>query len=215
LSPNLIAEIPINLAYEDDLSLEILLQLLKCKDVESSEKHFSLGTLFHGRGSGYLKRNIQGFNRASTGMPYLVLTDLDKKECAPKLIQEWLPETINPNLIFRVAVREVESWVLADRSGFAKFLGITEDKMPKKPDELVDPKAHLIELARTSRKRGLRDDIVPKVRSTARQGPSYNECLVFFVRESWNPSQARQNSPSLERTLKALEGFNPLWNAKY
>ena len=177
----------------------------------SLEKAFSVGNLFHGRGYGYLKRNIRGFNKASKGMPYLILTDLDDKECAPVLIQEWLPETRNPNLIFRIAVREVESWVLADRLGFAKFLGIARDKLPKNPDDLINPKAHLINLARRSKKRDLREDIVPRVGSTAKQGPAYNERLVSFVRETWNPSNACQHSPSLERTLKALEVFAPQW----
>lgn len=158
-----------------------------------------------------MKRNIYGFNKASKGMPYMILTDLDTKECAPSMIREWLPAGRNHNLIFRIAVREVESWLLADRSGFAKFLGISRDKMPKNPDGLIDPKAQLINLTRTSRKRDLREDIVPRVRSTAKQGPAYNERLVSFVREAWNPSKACQQSPSLERTLKALEVFAPQW----
>jgi len=174
-------EIPINLAYEDDLSLEVVLRILR------SDKRFSVGTLFHGRGFGNLKRNISGFNNASKGMPYLILTDLDHKECAPIMIKEWLPETRNPNLIFRIAVREVESWVLADRVAFAKFLGISQKKIPQEPDELLDPKAYLINLARDSRKRP-REDIVPKHGSTAKQGPAYNERLVSFVQKAWNPS---------------------------
>lgn len=146
-------------------------------------------------------------------MPYLILTDLDMRECAPSMIREWLPVARNHNLIFRIAVREVESWLLADRFGFAKFLGIARDKLPKNPDDLSDPKAHLINLARISRKRDLREDILPKVRSTAKQGPAYNERLVSFVREAWNPSKARQHSSSLESTLKALEVFAPQWEA--
>jgi hypothetical protein len=209
----LTAEIPINLAYEDDLSLEILLRILEFPRVISLDKRFCVGTLFHGRGYGFLKKNISGFNKASKGMPYLILTDLDYRVCAPTLIKEWLPETKNPNLIFRIAVREVESWVLADRSGFAKFLGISQKKVPVKPDELPDPKAHLINLARASRKRAIQEDIVPKQGSTAKQGPAYNERLVSFVKATWNPSTARQFSPSLERTLKAIEAFAPIWPA--
>jgi hypothetical protein len=207
----LTVEIPLNLAYEDDLSMEILLRLLESPGVTSSNRHFQVGNLFHGRGYGFLKRNIRGFNKASKGMPYLILTDLDEKECAPILIREWLPEAINPNLIFRIAVREVESWILADRVNFAKFLNISQDKLPMKPDDLPDPKAHLINLAKSSRKRSLRKDIIPRRGSTAKQGPAYNERLVSFVRISWNPSMARQHSPSLERTLKALEVFMPEW----
>lgn len=204
-------EIPINLAYEDDLSLEIIIRILESQGVISSNKRFSVGSLFHGRGFGYLKRNISGFNKASKGMPYLILTDLDYKECAPIMIQEWLAETKNPNLIFRVAVREVESWVLADRPGFAKFLGVSAKKVTAKPDDLPDPKAYLIDLARESRKRAIREDIVPKIGSTAKQGPAYNECLTSFVQEKWDPSNARRSSPSLERTIKAIEAFVPVW----
>ncbi|WP_273278520.1 hypothetical protein [Methanothrix soehngenii] len=205
-------EIPINLAFEDDLSLEILLRLLESPGVLSSDKRFSVGIRFAGNGYGFLKRNICGFNKASKGMPYLILTDLDYRECAPILIQEWLPETKNPNLIFRIAVREVESWVLADRLGFARFLGIAQNKLLDNPDDLPDPKAHLINLARVSRKRDLREDIVPRRGSTAKQGPAYNERLISFIQKSWNPSMARLQSPSLDRTLRALESFVPQWN---
>jgi chorismate mutase len=127
------------------------------------------------------------------------------------MIRDWLPVARNHNLIFRIAVREVESWLLADRIGFAKFLGIARDKLPKNPDDLIDPKAHLINLTRISRKRDLREDILPRIRSTAKQGPAYNERLVSFVRDAWNPSKASEYSPSLGRTLKALEVFAPIW----
>ena len=140
-------EIPINLAYEDELSLEVLLRLLNSPNVRSSDRCFSVGHCFHGRGYGYLKKNITRFNEASKGMPYLILTDLDNKERAPLLINEWLPQTRNPNLIFRIAVREVESWLLADDAGFARFLGIAKHKMPRDPDDLNDPKQTLIALA--------------------------------------------------------------------
>lgn len=209
----MLKEIPLNLAYEDDLSLGIILRILESEAVISSDKRFSVGYRLPGRGFGYLKRNISGFNKASKGMPYLILTDLDDEECAPKMIKEWLPETRNPNLIFRIAVREVESWMLADRPGFSKFLGISQNKVSIKPDELLDPKAYLINLARYSRRRAIREDIVPKQGSTAKQGPAYNEQLVSFVQEAWNPSNARKFSPSLERALKAIEAFAPIWQS--
>lgn len=209
----MVKEIPINLVYEDDLSLGIILRILESEAVVSSDTRFSVGYRLPGRGFGYLKRNISGFNKASNGMPYLILTDLDDEECAPIMIKEWLPETRNPNLIFRIAVREVESWVLADRPAFAKFFSISENKVPRKPDELSDPKAYLINLARYSRKRTIREDIVPKQGSTAKQGPAYNERLISFVQDAWNPSNARKSSPSLERAMKAIEAFAPIWQA--
>lgn len=206
-------EIPINLVYEDDLSREVLLRLIDSPAVRSSDRCFSVGTKRPGRGYGYLKKNIIGFNQASKGMPYLILTDLDDRECAPLLINEWLPQTRNPNLIFRIAVREVESWLLADDAGFARFLGIAKHKLPRNPDDLPDPKATLINLARTSRKRDIKADIVPRPGSTAKQGPAYNDCLISFVKDTWNPEKARRHSQSLEKALRALETFEPQWQA--
>jgi hypothetical protein len=98
------------------------------------------------------------------------LTDLDQHGCAPEIIKGWLREQPHGNLVFRVAVREVEAWLLADRVGFAKFLDVSIDLLPQEPDEVLDPKQTLINLARRSRIRSLREALVPRERSTAVQG---------------------------------------------
>lgn len=195
---------PINLAVEDDLSEAVLRKILRDGHV--------VGDCYKRGGYGYLKKNIRGFNVAAKGMPFLVLTDLDSRECAPALIEDWLPVPIHHNLLFRVAVREVESWVLADRDRFAKFLGIRKTLVPVNVDAIDDPKEGLINLARKSRKRGLREDIVPTEGSTAKQGPDYNGRLKSFVEEFWNPYEAMHNSPSLRRTIRAVEKFQPEWD---
>ena len=195
---------PINLAVEDDLSEAVLRKILQDGRV--------VGDCYKRGGYGYLKKNIRGFNVAAKGMPFLVLTDLDSRECAPALIEDWLPVPIHHNLLFRVAVREVESWVLADRDRFAEFLGIRKTLVPVNVDAIDDPKEGLINLARKSRKRGLREDIVPTEGSTAKQGPDYNGRLKSFVEEFWNPYEAMHNSPSLERTIRAVENFQPEWD---
>ncbi len=196
--------IPINLAVEDALSEAVLRKILQAR--------YDVGDCYKRGGFGYLKKNIHGFNNASKGMPHIVLTDLDMRECAPTLIEEWLQVPIHHNMLFRVAVREVESWVLADRDRFAKFLGIRKTLVPVNVDAIDDPKKCLINLARKSRKRNLREDIVPTEGSTAKQGPDYNGRLISFVKEFWNPYEAMHNSPSLERAIKAVETFQPEWD---
>ena len=196
--------IPINLAVEDVLSKAVLIKILPDRYVVGNP---------HMRGGfGYLKKKIRGFNIAAKGMPFLVLTDLDTAECAPTLIQNWISVPVHHNLLFRVAVREVESGVLADRDRFAKFLGIRRTLVPVNVDAIDDPKKCLINLAMKSRKRNLREDIVPTNGSTAKQGPDYNGRLVSFVEEFWNPYEAMHNSPSLERTIRAVENFQPEWD---
>jgi len=198
--------IPINIAFEDDLSGEVISKLIL-----TSERPYQIGHYFSGRGFGYLKRNICGFNKAARGMPYLILTDLDNENCAPEKMRKWLPHPRHPNLLFRIAVKEIEAWLLADRAGVAKFLGISPSLVPFVVDDIEDPKRFLIDLAKRSKKRAIREDLVPRQGSTAKQGPAYNDRLISFVRDNWDQFAAKKNSPSLERTMRALENFSPIW----
>jgi len=156
-----------------------------------------------------LKRSINGFNNAAKGTPFIVLTDLDSAECAPVLMREWLTIPKHHNLLFRVAVREVEAWVLAHGTAFASFLGLREEVIPRTPDKLDDPKAILIELARKSRRTHLRAAIVPRRGSTAKIGPDYNATLSVFIEGSWDAKKAEELSPSLRRAFKAISDFEP------
>ena len=107
--------IPINLAIEDELSEVVLLKLL------ASSNRYAVGSCFRRGGYGYLKKTIDGWNKASKSIPFVILTDLDKSECPIALLEQWLTVPRNSNLLFRVAVREVESWLLADRVNFSTF----------------------------------------------------------------------------------------------
>jgi hypothetical protein len=199
--------IPINIAFEDLLSYAVLLKLLR-----ASAKSYLVGTAFTKGGSDYLKKMTPAFNNASKGMPHILLTDLDTSACPPELISSWLGNQIrHPNLIFRVAVREVEAWVMADGPGFAKFLGIKRGLVPEDVDELTDPKAKLLELAGRSPRKKLRLDIVPRRGTTSRVGPNYNGRLSAFVVSHWDIQTASQRSRSLLRTIRALNLFVPTW----
>ncbi len=202
-------QIPLNLAVEDRLSEAVLRKILR-----HTKRPFIVGTCFSRGGYGYLKKNMPSFNNAAKVMPHLVLTDLDTAKCPSALLQEWLPYPKNPNLLFRVAEREVEAWVLGHREAFARFLGIEFRLVPSEVDKLNDPKKVLLELAAKSKKRQLREAIVPAPESTARVGPDYNGRLVFFVETSWEVRQAMENSPSLRRAVKALMNFQPQWRHK-
>ena len=127
--------IPIQLAVEDDLSEAVLRKILS-----TSSRPYAVGTCYLGRGFGYLRKTIHGFNNAAKGTPFLVLTDLDQAECPPELIRTWLQAPIHSNLLFRVAVREVEAWLLADQAGLARFLGIRRALVPQSVDAIPDPR---------------------------------------------------------------------------
>lgn len=197
-------DIPINLAVEDDLSEAVLREILK-----QSQRPFSVGVCLKGRGYGYLKKILPGLNKAAKGSPYLILTDLDKNKCPLALLTEWLSCPKHPNLIFRVAVVEVEAWLLADREAFADFLSISVDLIPDKVDSIDNPKRLLINLTNKSKKRYLRDAIVPAKNSTAKIGKDYNSQLIQFVNQKWKAEIAKTHSRSLERAVKAIFLFEP------
>jgi hypothetical protein len=200
--------IPVHLAVEDELSDAVVRKIL-----ESSGKSYAVGVTFSRGGYGYLKNKISGFNNAARGTPFFVLTDLDQTECAPSLIEEWLPGVRNPNLIFRVAVREVEAWLLADRHGFSEFLGIAASRVPPVIEDLDDPKQTLINLTRRSRKRDIRTDIVPPDNSRRLHGPNYNGRLIEFVNTNWNIREASRVSYSLRSAVNRIAEFNPTWRS--
>ena len=127
-------------------------------------------------------------------------------ECPPDVIARWLPRA-QPRMLFRVVVRELESWLLADRDHFADFLGISINHLPVEPEKIEDPKQLLVNLARRSRKRELRSALVPETQSTAQVGRLYNSEMVIFVRTLWDTEIARKHAPSLDKCLKRLESL--------
>lgn len=198
--------IPINLAAEDELSEAVLRRLLVF-----SRRGYEVGRAYRRGGFGYLRRTICGWNRAARGVPFVVLADLDDNPCPRTLIDSWLTEPQHENLLFRVAVREVEAWLLADTSGLSRYLLVGETSVPSNAESLEDPKSALINLARRSRSAAMRDRIVPKRGSSAKQGPDYNGCLVQFVATHWDIGSAATNSISLGRAAKRLASFKPTW----
>lgn len=198
--------IPLNLAVEDRLSESVLRRVLDYVD-----RGYHIGTVYGRRGSGYLRKTISGWNSGAKWVPFLVLTDLDDIICPRYLIESWLGNKLHPNLMLRIAVREVESWLLADGKNLSSYLSVGARLMPDDPDSLPDPKRVLINLAARSRSSGIRSLLVPKQGSTATQGRDHNS-LSIFVNGTWDIDLARQKSPSLQRALEKLEVFEPTWN---
>ncbi|HLP48051.1 MAG TPA: hypothetical protein VK186_27075 [Candidatus Deferrimicrobium sp.] len=204
--------IPVNIVIEDDLSKEMIKNILK-----QSGGHFLVNTIFpdlkrenSNAGCNYIKKRINGFNSAAKIIPYIVLTDLDENECAPSLMREWIPNGKHPNLLFRVAVREVEAWVMADRNSFAKFLGIEPKIIPLDIDvQIQDPKRFLLDLTRRSRKKDIQIKLLPRKGSTAKVGPYYNQTLIAFLYDHWQLDEAIKYSDSLKRMCRSIRNFKP------
>jgi hypothetical protein len=109
-------------------------------------------------------------------------------------------------MCFRIAVRSIESWILADRSAIAAALSVEEIIIPERVDELVNPKRTIIELAKRSGSREVRSDLLPRSGSGINEGPSLAGFLSEFAEHKWRPLRAAQigNSPSLSRAVQKL-----------
>lgn len=169
---------------------------------------FFVDKVFGKHGWSYVQGRIRALNEAASLAPHLALVDLmdvrPRPDCPASLVRAWLPNR-HPNMLFRVVVRELESWLLADREGIADLLHVPLTRVPRLPEEEPDPKRALVNLARRSRSRRLREALVPRAGSTAQVGPDYNPLLEQFILHGWNPTTARAVAPSLDRCLTRLE----------
>lgn len=194
--------IEVVLVVEDVLSEAALRKML----AGFGDKFSVLASLGH-EGFGFIQKNMPAFNKAAETNGILVLTDLDDHLCPHVILRSWLPAPLHPNLVFRVAIREVEAWLLAHREALARYLQVRAALIPTNSETIVDPKELIIELARDSRSAEIREGVVPGPGRRRKVGPDYNGVLTRFVYSRWQPQVARRASASLHRALLALERF--------
>ena len=139
-------------------------------------------------GYGKLKARAKNWKRAAeNGTWLLVVTDMDRAKTPNEIGKEWLGVEclgqLPGKMIFRVAVREIESWIMADREMFAKFLRIPESNVTLDPDVLMDPKAEVFRLVREKCTVTRFKKMLP-VKNQA-VGVDYNRLICEFVDGHW------------------------------
>lgn len=188
------------LVVEDELSEAVMRKVLA-----HHGGSLRIGTVITSGGFGNIKTSFAKFKTACRALPHIVFTDLDQHACPSSLKSDWRIGDLPPSLLFSIAVRSVESWLLADRDRMAAFLRIPTVKIAQAPESLADSKRELISLARRARSRRLASEICPELGSVARQGPLYNAHMIRFVRESWRVSVAANSSQSLARACQRID----------
>jgi len=155
-------------------------------------------------GAGYLRSNLSKWAQIARRHPVVVLTDLDRLACASGLLSTWQASVVWPqDLLLRVAVRTAESWLLADHDAMRTLIG-PRGALPHHPDELAQPKQHLLRLAEKA-PREVQADLLKPRGAVASQGLGYNNRLSALVRAEWSPQRAALRSPSLERACRRLQ----------
>jgi hypothetical protein len=161
-------------------------------------------------GKDRLDRVLRGFNDAAKGSPWLVLRDLDRENCAPSLLAKLRFEP-SRWMCMRIAVRETESWLLADAPGVARYFSVDESLLPPRPDELDDPVAVIVGLARRSASPVVRRGMVPARGHSVPVGPTYEGHLIDFGLRAWSLDRACRRSDSLARARRALRQLAHEW----
>ena len=187
----------VNVLVEGSTDAPVAKRLLKHSGLE-------VGTVYGGNGKPDLLRRLPSYNKAARFAPWFIIVDLDTdSQCAAQSLQNWLPEP-SIGMRFRIAVRAIEAWLLADKENMAQFLGVSPSRLQHNFDLEPDPKETLVNIARHSHSRSIREDIVPRPMSGAKVGPLYVPQLTRFATELWRPDIASTESESLRRCLQAL-----------
>lgn len=165
-------------------------------------------------GFGYIKSNLRKFHTLAQRSPVLIITDLDREQCAPSLRSKWMSasgisEPLPDKMLFCIAQTEIESWLLADTVGLAAFLSVSPAKLAHNIEtSILDAKEYLVELVKGSTDATIRRDLTPSVKSTSATGLSYNYRLCQFAASDWDPDEAAKNSASLCRAISKLASLN-------
>lgn len=137
--------------------------------------------------------------------PVLGLVDLEQEPCPSGLIGKHLPHGREASFVLRIAERMLESWLLADRKALAGFMHVAAKHLPEDPDQEENPKLALVNAARHSRRKEVRDDLVPEEGTAGIVGRGYTSRLGEFVREIWQPLNAQNSSQSLRRAIASIQ----------
>lgn len=166
------------------------------------------GVVIVEEGKTILDPKLPNYNRAARHMPWLIVRDLDhddRRDCIPDLRLRLLGGAPSAGMCFRLAVREMETWLLADWKNFAKFFAVGRSAIATNVEGLHDPKQTLVNLCRKSKKRDIRKGMVPSPKSGRAVGPRYTSLVREFVADHWDLESARTNSQSLDRALRCLD----------
>lgn len=187
----------VTVAVEGDIDRAIVEAMARALTIELGPVHVT-------NGKAKLDRRIAQYNHAAAFAPWFVLRDLDQDApCAPDLVAGLLPVRAS-QMLFRVAVRAAEAWLMADVDRLSAFLHVPPGRIPAAPDTLLDPKGTLVRLASTSRLKDIRVDMTPLPGRFRKVGPGYSARMIEFAQEHWRPAEAAKNSDSLARCIRAL-----------
>ena len=196
-------KLPITIAIEGLHDQHVIGTLLQSLEIP-------LGNVYGMQGKDDLDKQIARYNEAAKISPWMVVRDLDQDAtCAAELRKSLLPNPV-PGMFFRIAVRAVEAWLLADRDRASSYFQIPKNKIPLDPETLQDPKRDLVQLVKKHARNPMKKDMVPPLGYTVKVGPGYTFRVIEYATRKWRPSVAAEHSESLRRCIMRLEQWKKL-----
>jgi hypothetical protein len=196
---------------EDEATKEIIKRvLLYCSN------SFEILMELPSRG-GQIKQNILNYNSLSESYPVILLMDLDEKDCAPIVLQQFFQGTTkSDHFVLNIANDEAEAWLMADRTSFSDYFRVSIDLIPV-PQRIRNKKDYYFEMKfpykssyymvreiiPNSRTKEFKDQMIPQ--NGAKKGKEYNSALTPFIINNWNIDKARLNSDSLNRMISRIQ----------
>jgi hypothetical protein len=165
------------------------------------------GEVYGKKGKHELKKRLPSYNNAAKLQRWVILIDLDNDDNCVARYRDRCVANPHPNLCLRIVVREIEAWLLSDRERIAAYLSVPLSQVPYDPESLDNAKLAMVNLARQSRRREIRADMVPAQGIRRVEGNAYVARLIEFVMVAearWRPDVAAQSSESLRRCLKCI-----------
>jgi len=149
---------PIGLVAEGPTDIAALRKLLETEGLQPGSVY--LGDGGTKRGKHNLDARIASYAEAARrGTPIAILRDLDDDApCAGDLIQKLVSD--RPDLLFfRIAVVELEAWLVAERELFANHIGVSISRLPREPEKTGKIRPAILGAAPHSKLR----DVIPIV----------------------------------------------------
>ena len=137
----------------------------------------------------------------------LALRDLDDDAaCAPTLVALLLPDK-NERMLLRVCVKQVESWLMADKEAYARFCGVPLGHIPDNPETVGNPKALIQSLGESGKAVKLHRHFSKLKRTGVPMWGVLGEWHAQFAEKHWDPVRAADSnrSPSLTRALARVK----------
>lgn len=170
---------PVNIAAEGACDIRAVERIAQLYGLD-------IGAKYDCRGKSKLDARLHGFIAASQYGPWIILRDLDTDAtCAPSLLASL--NTQNHDLTcFRIAVRSIESWLFADKSGLSQWMNVRSAQIPNEPESVQNPKQLLVQIAATSRSRLIKERLCAREADGAMVGAEYGAAIFEFIDQHWD-----------------------------